>query len=189
MHSWKWDAAFWKKCGYFVLVQLISLLVSMGVLAFAFAKGTGLVLLSMPVLVGGCSLTGFGLWLWRSKNVFESILVYIASASLSFSFLLCAPMVVERSLSCFVFFAAVEEGSIAPTQITQEFSKSFIQKRFDDGVQGHFLEKKADAYVATPRSKLFYAVYYPVGKLTNTLSNYRQFKQTLQKSVDQDDTL
>lgn len=189
MCNGKWDVTSWKKCGYFILAQLLSLLLAIGVLAFAFAKSSGLVLLTMPVLVGGCALIGFGLWLWRFKNMFESILVYITSASLLFAFLLCAPFVVERSLSCFVYFTAVEDGSISPTQITQEFAGPFIQKRFDDGVRGHFLEKKGDVYVATARARLFYAIYHPLGKLTNTLSNYRQFKQTLQKPVDSDDTL
>ena len=87
MCNGKWDVTSWKKCGYFILAQLLSLLLAIGVLAFAFAKSSGLVLLTMPVLVGGCALIGFGLWLWRFKNMFESILVYITSASLLFAFL------------------------------------------------------------------------------------------------------
>ena len=169
-----------KKILAFCTLQVLCVLLAIGILALCFTWGAGLVLLWMPLLVAGCALVSVAVWQKVYKNGVESFLVYVASASFLFAFLLCAPFVVERSLSCFVYFYAVEEGKIAPHQIPASFTGPFIQKRFDDGVNGHFLQKQGDFYVPTARAKLFYAVYKPLGKLTNTLPNYKHFKQTVQ---------
>jgi len=175
----KKDSSVYKKIIAFCALQALCVLLAVGILALFFTVGAGLVLLWMPLLVGGCALISVVVWWKHYNNGFESFLVYIASASFLFAFLLSAPFVVERSLSCFVYFYAVEEGSISVNQIPNSFMEPFIQKRFNGGVSGHFLEKKGERYVPTTRAKLFYAVYYPLGQLTNTLSNYQHFKQTV----------
>lgn len=177
----------WKKIIDFCWIQMIGLAVGIGALAWAFSVSTGLVLLWLPLLILGCALISLGIWWKRYKNVFESFLVYVTSVCVLFSFLLLVPIVVERSLSCFVYFYAVEQGGISVSQIPPEFSNQFIQKRFDDGVVGHFLEKQGERYLPTSRSRLFYTIYHPLGKLTNTLSNYQRFKQTVQQETPGED--
>ena len=175
------DAHPWKKWIDFCWIQGVCLAFSIGVLSWCFAASTGLVLLWMPLLVGGSTLLSGWIWWKRYKNAFGAFLMYVASASCLFPFLMCVPIVVERSLSCFIYFYAVEEGHVAASQIPQDFNQAFIQKRFDDGVEGNFLRQQDGQYVPTFRTKVFYTVYYPLGRLTHTLPNYQHFKKRLQQ--------
>ena len=166
----------WHRFGTFCGLYLLCLIIFTGILYLAFARGAGFVLLYVPLGIALVSLLGPAFWLYRYKNGFESFLVYITLFTSLFTFVIMAPFVVERSLSCFVYFKAVEDGSVAQSAISPDFINSFVQKRFDDGVKGGFLTRQNNTYLPTPRSKLFYSIYYPLGFLTNTLNNYHQFK-------------
>ncbi|MDY6407726.1 MAG: hypothetical protein SPL08_03370 [Pseudomonadota bacterium] len=166
----------WHRFLTFCGIYLLCLVIFIGILHAAFAYGAGLVLLYIPLGIALVSLLGPAVWLYRYKNGFESFLVYITLCASLLTFLIMAPLVVERSLSCFLYFKAVEDGSVAQEAISPDFITSFVQKRFDDGVKGGFLTRQDNTYLPTPRSKLFYGIYYPLGFLTNTLDNYHQFK-------------
>ena len=166
----------------FGLIFILCLLFMIVFLYMAFSVGSGLVLLYVPYAIAIIALLGMIYWFYRYRDWFETILVYITLCASLLSFLIMAPIVVERSLSCFVYFSAVEDGFTSPEGISDDFIKSFVQKRFDDGVKGGFLRYQAGTYVPTFRAKLFYTLYYPLGILTHTLDNYKNFKASYAKN-------
>ena len=171
----------WHRFRDFCLLFGVCLAIFTGILYLAFTHETGLVLLYLPFGIGFISLLGPFFWFYRYRNGFESFLVYVTLFASLFTFLIMAPFVVERSLSCFIYFQAVEEGSVSPEGISHDFITPYIQKRFDDGAKGGFLTKQGNTYLPTNRAKLFYAIYYPLGLLTNTLNNYHHFKENYKK--------
>ncbi|MBR6412399.1 MAG: hypothetical protein IKS41_04485 [Alphaproteobacteria bacterium] len=167
----------WHRFRDFCILFAVCLVIFVGILSLTFIHEAGLILLYLPFGIGFISLLGPIFWFYRYRNGFESFLIYITLSTSLFTFLIMGPFVVERSLSCFIYFKAVEDGSVFQDKLPNEFMESFIQKRFDDGVKGNFLTKQGSAYLPTHRAQLFYAIYYPLGILTNTLNNYQQFKK------------
>ncbi len=168
------------KLMWLVITGVFCLMLFVGILFVLFTKGAGLVLLYMPILSVFIAGIGAGIWYLKYKTGFETFLVFISYTCCLFSFVIFGPMVVERSLSSFIFFEAVENGIVDSNTIPDDYMHAFIQKRFDDGVTGGFLiQKSAHEYEPTLRSKLFYGIVYPLGVLTNTTRNYQVFKSAV----------
>ena len=101
---------------------------------------------------------------------------------LGFSYLIMAPLAIDRSLSTFIFFYTVQNGSIQEDKISQKYIDDFVKKRFDDAVKGNFLKKEGEMYTPQFRAKLYYYIMYPLGNITNTLDNYKYFEKDIKNN-------
>ena len=165
----------------FFCLLFLTLVFGLGICYITFQNNTGLLMFKMLGWLFIISTFPFIFWCKKYKNVFESFLVSMTCFSVVFSFIMFAPCVVERSLSTFIFFYAAETGKITKESISSQYISTFISKRFNDGVESSFLTYENEIYHPTFKTKLFYWIYYPLGKITNTLTNYNTFKNQLKK--------
>lgn len=138
--------------------------------------GSGLLLLWIPLLVLISSLVGGGIWFFCYKDLFETMLVWLIYLFFGFAFIIMAPIAIDRSLSTFIFFYAVEHQEFSKDKISEKYIEDFINKRFEDGVKGGFLIKENEKYKPDYRAKIYYYIFYPLGIVTNTLGGYKKFE-------------
>ena len=81
-------------------------------------------------------------WLIKYKDKFEAFLIYCCFACMNFSFIFLAPYAVDRSLSTFIFFNAVENNGFNENSVSAKYMNDFYTRRLKDGVNGNFLVKK-----------------------------------------------
>lgn len=137
--------------------------------------GSGLVLLYIPWLVMLSSVIGLAFWLIRYRSLFETLLVFLTYLSFGFAFIVMAPIAIDRSLSSFIFFYAVEHNGFPKVELSRDYKDDFFRKRIIDAHKGYFLVLEDNLYVPTFRAKMYYNLFYPLGKMTNMLGNYEQF--------------
>lgn len=140
-----------------------------------FTYGSGMLLLYMPFFIFVTSFIGVLVWWYKFRDLFCSILLWLTYVGFGFAFIFLAPFAVERSMSTFIFFYAVQNDGIKELNLSKEYKDHFFEKRIEDGVKGHFLTKEGNTYKPTLRAKLYYHLLYPVGVVTNMLSNYEAF--------------
>ena len=165
-----------KKLFCFLLTGFLCLTLLIISLYFLFKYSTGLVLLYTPYLILLVSFLGVCIYSVWYHDFFEKFLIYITYVSALFLFVILIPIVIERSLSSFIYFYSVEEGSFDQTFISCNYMDKFTHKRFEDGVKGGFLKENNQVYYPTTKAKIFYHVLYPLGFITGTLGNYEAFK-------------
>ena len=143
---------------------------------------SGLLLLYIPYLVVFSSLSGVAYYAYWYKDVFEICIIWLLYIFGGFSFIVMAPIAIDRSLSTFIFFYTVQNGSIKENEISQKYIDDFVKKRFDDAVKGDFLKKEGETYTPKFRAKLYYYIMYPLGNMTNTLENYKYFEKDIKNN-------
>lgn len=160
------------------------LYISMLILGFSIcsAYNSGLLLLYTPFIVIVSSSIVVVFWFYFYKNIFETFIIWLMYIFLGFSYLIMAPLAIDRSLSTFIFFYTVQNGSIQEDKISQKYIDDFIKKRFDDAVKGNFLKKEGEIYTPQFRAKLYYYIMYPLGNITNTLDNYKYFEKDIKNN-------
>lgn len=156
-------------CGVIYASLLISCLYAL------YTNGSKLVLLYTPLLIFLVASLGCYIWHKKYADVFESFLVYISYVCAGFAFIFLAPIAIERSLSLFVFFYAVENDGYPASSVSDSYKELFFEKRLKDGVDGGFLTIQGNSYKPTIKAKTFYAILYPLGYATNALQNYHAF--------------
>ena len=102
---------------------------------------------------------------------------------MGFSFVFLAPYAVDRSLSTFIFFYAVENGSFPENSVSLDYMNKFYTRRLNDGLLGNFLEKREEFYYPTWRTKLYYFIMHPIGLATNSTYNYQMFVKEVHKNT------
>ena len=162
--------------------SLPSILNSSNFTRYSFTNGSGFVLLYTPLFIAITSLIGAISYYSKLKNLFETFIVYISYVGVGFAFIFLAPFAVDRSLSTFIFFYAVEHQAYPSHQISNEYMHHFFEKRLDDGVKGGFLIKENNLYKPTARAKFYYTLLHPLGSATNMLDNYNTFKNEIIKN-------
>ena len=165
----------WLICGGFIYLAVL-----IGSVYICSMQSSGLLLLWIPFLVIISSLVGLGIWLCRYRKPFEATLVWFVYLFFGFGFIVMAPIAIDRSLSTFIFFYAVEHGEFQRNKLSDSYKEDFFEKRFDDALKGKFLVQEGDAYKPDFRAKLYYSVFYPLGKVTNTLGNYKKFEKEIE---------
>lgn len=121
------------------------------------------------------------LWNIRYKDIFENILL--------FSFLLCfnmlliyiAPLTVNRSLSTFIYFYSVENKQISKKIYEDGYYNDFVIRRFEDGENFGFLECDKNLCKPNIKTKIFYYILMPLGKITLSDKHYKEFKRFADK--------
>ena len=176
--------SFLNKFIWLALGALVYLIVLIGSVYFCSAHGSGLLLLWIPFLVIISSLVGLCIWLCRYRKLFEATLVWFVYVFFGFGFIVMAPIAIDRSLSTFIFFYAVEHGKFQRNKLSDSYKEEFFEKRFDDALKGKFLVQKGDVYKPVFRAKLYYNIFYPLGKITNTLGNYKKFEKEIDHNFE-----
>ena len=172
---------FYTKLIWFILCGLICFSALCGALWGLYIYTPTKVLFYTPYAIFFSALLAVGIWYLRQKDLFETIIVYCCYITAGFSFVFLAPYAVDRSLSTFIFFYAVEHNGFPETAISDEYMQNFYHRRLSDGTLGNFLEKDGNIYRPTWRAKVYYNVMYPVGIITNSLSNYQNFIKEVEK--------
>lgn len=168
-----------KKILVLILGGIVYSVILVTLLYFASKNGSGLLLLYAPWFVILGSLIGLFLWWYIFKNVFETMLVYLLYVCFGFAFIFLAPIAIDRSLSTFIFFYAVEHNGIAKNNYSNHYMVDFFDKRFNDALKGNFLIYEDGIYKPTYRAQVYYYIFYPLGYMTHTLENYKQFAAEL----------
>lgn len=178
----KKDKELLNKLYWVIICGLIYLALILVFMCIFFTYGSGMLLLYMPLFIFSTSLIGVFVWWSKFKDLFCSILLYLAYVGFGFAFIFLAPFAVERSMSTFIFFYAVQNDSIPELNLSQEYKNHFFKKRIEDGIQGHFLIKEDNVYKPTLRAKVYYHLLYPLGVVTNMLDNYEAFAKEVDKT-------
>ncbi len=179
------NSEFMRKVFWFCLGGVIYLALVIALMFIFYKYGSGFLLLYMPVFIFGSSLVGVLIWWNKFRDIFDSILIYITYVCFGFAFVFLVPFAVERSLSTFILFYAVQNNYFPELKISQEYKDAFFEKRVDDAIKGNFLSKDEDGYKPTMRTKVYYNILYPLGKATNMLGNYEKFEQEVNQSYTQ----
>ena len=171
---------FVNKLLYLLLGGIASFIVLIGLVYVVAGHSSGLLLLWIPFLVLISSLIGGGIWFFHYKDKFETILVWLTYLFFGFSFIIMAPIAIDRSLSTFIFFYTVEHQEFSKDKISKEYIDDFINKRFEDALRGGFLIQENEKYKPNYRAKIYYYIFYPLGMVTNTLGNYKKFEARIE---------
>lgn len=174
---------FRKKICFFVLCGVVYLLTLITALCIFFTNSSGFVLLYTPIFILCSAALGSFIWHKKYADAFETLLVYISYSSIGFAFIFLAPFAVDRSLSTFIFFYAVEHGYYPANAVSSQYKDAFFQKRLEDGINGKFLIYENNIYKPTYRAKLYYSILFPLGIATNTLNNYKIFTAEINSQV------
>lgn len=141
----------------------------------------GVLFFSAFIIAFISSCAAFLLWLKKNKNPFENFLVLLTFILFNTLFVYFGPVTIDRSLSSFIYFYAVENKTISASKIyNEEYFKPYIQRRFDDGVKIGFL-KCDNSGLCTPKlkTKITYYSLCPIAKITGTLGEYKEFKKMM----------
>ena len=114
----------------------------------------------------------------RKPLAFLVFLCYFLSISF-FSYL--GPTTVDRSLSVFVYFYAVEENGIPENYQNERYFKDFTKRRLEDGIKTGMLSKEGNIYKPTIKSKILYGIFYPISVITGTDETYKKFKKSVKE--------
>ena len=139
------------------------------------------VLFYTPYAIFIGALIAIIIWYQWQKDIFETLLVFFCYITAGFSFVFLAPYAVDRSLSTFIFFYAVEHDGYPQNSLSDKYMEQFYQRRLEDGTNGGFLIKEDNLYKPTLRAKIYYNLMYPIGIATNSLKNYQIFKTEIQQ--------
>ena len=117
----------------------------------------------------------------REKDGFTNFLVIFSYVLFNLFFIYIGPVTLDRSLSSFVYFYSVENGSISRDIYRDEYFHPYIQRRFDDGVKIGYLKCENNICKPTFKTKFTYTVLYPIGRMSNVLRNYDEFSDFMKK--------
>ena len=170
-----------KKLIYFTLGGFISAFITT-VLIFLFIKfDLGVLFFYAFGLSFLGSLAGTAFWCLKYKEKFETFLVFLCYfLSISF-FSYLGPTTVDRSLSVFVYFYAVEENGIPENYQNERYFKDFTKRRLEDGIKTGMLSKEGNIYKPTIKSKILYGIFYPISVITGTDETYKKFKKSVKE--------
>ena len=123
-----------------------------------------------------CSVLAVCVWTIKYKDNFEKFLVFISILFFNMLLIYIGPLTVNRSLSTFIYFYSVENGSVKKDLYKEAYYKDFVARRYTDGQIFGFLS--CDEAVCKPniRTKMFYYVLSPIGKITASDKHYKEFK-------------
>ena len=174
-----------KKILILILGGLIYSVILVTLFYFSYKSGSGLLLSYAPWFIIFGAFIGLFLWWYIFKNFFETILVYLLYVCFGFAFIFLAPFAVDRSLSTFILFYAVEHDGISNKHFSNQYMVDFFDKRFDDAVKGKFLVYEDGVYKPTYRAEAYYYMLYPLGFAAHMLGNYEQFAAEMDSHNEQ----
>lgn len=122
------------------------------------------------------------IWHIQNKNLFESLLYFISISLICININLIAPVFIDRSLSVFIYFYSTEKGSISTDIYDENFNKEFTLRRIKDAEKMKFITCEENICKPTCKAKLAYYLLTPLGKITNSLDNYKKFRQSIDKN-------
>lgn len=127
------------------------------------------------------SILGFCVWIKYFKEPFETVLVLLIYILFNTIFIYFGPVTLDRSLSSFIYFYSVENKEISSEIFNEEYFKPYIKRRFKDGEIFGFLKCENDICHPTLKTKITYYTLYPLGKITGTLKEYKNFERIIKK--------
>lgn len=174
---------FIKKFGYFVLSLFIGIIVMLFTANIFAAKAGEVMYFKVYIIALISAVMASGIWILRNKDWFENFVVSFAYLCFFCFLLFIGPATLERSLSVFIYFYAVQNGSIKQDIYNDAYFRQFAQRRFDDSQTIGFLQCDEDR-ICTPtiKAKILYKVFYPYGRLTKCLYYYDEFKKMLDET-------
>lgn len=175
------NSSFLKKFSLFFLCGLLYIAILCASLWGLYAYTPKTVLFYTPYAIILGAMVATGIWYIWQKDLFETIIIYCCYVTAGFSFVFLAPYAVDRSLSTFIFFYAVEHNGFPADKISDEYMRQFYNRRLSDSTLGNFLEKDGDIYRPKWRAKAYYHMMYPIGIITNSLKNYQEFVKEVEK--------
>ena len=120
------------------------------------------------------------IWQWKSKNLFESFLIFVSMAVISINAISLSPVFVDRSLSVYVYLYSVENKTVPKNiYINNGYYENFVNRRVTDAEEMGFLKCDQDTCKPTIKAKIWYAILVPIAKSTNAFSNYEKFKKAI----------
>lgn len=132
----------------------------------------------IPIFV---SISAIGIWKIKYKDAFEGFLVFWVILLCSLLVMYIGPFTINRSLSTFIYFYAVENGEINKNNYDKTYLDEFIKRRYDDGEKFGFLDCNNDICRPNIKTRIFYYILSPLGKITTSDKYYKQFKSIQNK--------
>lgn len=170
---------FLKKFSYFILCLLIGILTIIAAFNILIKQGDVVYFKVYPIAILGTIIASIG-WIIKYKDLFENFIVSFAYLCFFCFFLFIGPATLERSLSVFIYFYSVQNGSIKQNYYDETFFQNFVTRRYDDGQKIGFLKCNSDGLCKpTLKTKILYRIFYPYGKLTKCLYYYDEFKKSI----------
>ena len=124
------------------------------------------------------AIFGFIIFRAKYKDNFERFLVLFSYILINILFTYYIAVIIDRSLSAFMYFYSVENKSISTDIYDESYFKEYINRRYEEGKKIGYLICDYDKKECKPtiKTRLTYMVMYPIGKLTGTLGHYDDFK-------------
>ena len=132
----------------------------------------------IPVIV---SILSVFIWALKYKDLFERFLVFTSILLCSLLIMYVGPFTINRSISTFIYFYTVENGQINKNDFNQAYLKKFINRRYKDSVDFGFLDCEDNICKPNIKTRIFYYILRPIGKITASDSYYKQFKEMQMK--------
>ena len=171
-----------KKIRYFIAYLFMVLFLTLIIISF-FSYSLNKVLFFNSFLIALIVSVCFAyIWYVKNKNIFETFLCFLIFALISINMSALAPVFIDRSLSVFTYFYAVENGIIPNNIYNEKYFKEFSLRRIEDANNMLFLKCNDNECIPTIKSKLAYYILMPIGKITNSMKNYNEFKNVLDKN-------
>ena len=168
-----------KKPLHFCLLLLFSIFLMFPVTYIYKTFFGGVLFFSAFAIAFFSAFLAFLVWLKFYKEKFEGFLVFMALFFVSVIFIYFAPVTLDRSLSSFIYFYAVENGEIKKDIYDEKYFSKYIERRFTDGDKIGFLNCSDEICKPTIKTKIVYYLLYPCGKFSNTMDEYEKFKQMM----------
>jgi len=169
------NKSFVKKLGLFLFCGLLYLAILCASLWILYSYTPKNVIFYTPYAIFSGALISVAIWYIFQKDLFETVLVYCCYVTAGFAFIFLAPYAVDRSLSTFIFFYAVEHEGFPADKVSAQYMQDFYERRLSDSLTGNFLEQDGSTYRPKARARIYYHIMYPIGKMTNSLKNYQAF--------------
>ncbi len=175
---------FYKKLLQYCLCLIVSTVFMLLVTyIYTLNKDHGVLFFSAFFIAIVSSVAGWGLWYIKNKNLFENFLVVFTYILFNILFIYFGPVTMDRSLSSFIYFYSVERGEIPVEIFNDEYFRPYVKRRFEDGEKIGYLNCQDRVCKPKLKTRITYYVLYPLGRITNTLTAYDEFKVMADKLI------
>ena len=165
-----------------LFISLVSMLVLTCIYKSIFSEGVFFFNAFVLAVLG--AVIGLGVWIIANKNFFENFLIFLVFSMFNTLFIYFGPVTLDRSLSSFIYFYSVQNGSVSRNIFKSEYFEPYVQRRFSDGDKIGYLKCDETCCYPTFKTKLTYRILYPLGKLSNTLNDYKEFKDFYNANIN-----
>ena len=161
----------------YVLGLFFSMFITLIITLLFNSINTGVLFFSAFVIAIISGILSSVIYTLKDRDIFTDILVIFSYVLFNLFFIYIGPVTLDRSLSSFIYFYSVENGSIDMDIYREDYFRPYIQRRFEDGEKIGYLKCENGICKPTLKTKITYGILYPIGKISNVLQNYDNFSE------------